>query len=117
MIALYVRVSTEKQEKKYSPTDQRQAGIAFAKQQGKEYEPYGETESGALLLTRSQLGRLLSATEAVNIAGVWVTEKSRLSRSVEDGAYPRKTFLARKVWLFIDRIETDLSNLTSKLPL
>jgi DNA invertase Pin-like site-specific DNA recombinase len=52
MIAVYTRVSTEHQEKKYSPIAQKQAGIVFAKQQGQEYELYEETGSGAEICLR-----------------------------------------------------------------
>jgi DNA invertase Pin-like site-specific DNA recombinase len=115
MIAIYTRVSAEKQEKKYSPAAQRQTAITFAKSQGQEYALYEETGSWVEILMRPQLGRLLSDIETGTVSAIWCIEQSRLSRSVEDGAYLRKVFLAHNVRLNIDGVETDLSNLTSKL--
>jgi DNA invertase Pin-like site-specific DNA recombinase len=55
MIAIYARVSTEKQKDNYSLPVQRAKGIAFAESLGEDYVVYEEVKSGATLIVRTEL--------------------------------------------------------------
>ena len=112
-VAVYVRVSEERQALHNSPTAQREGGKQFAAKQGWQAVVYEEAKSGASLVSRPEFGRLWADIENGLIGAVWAKEPSRISRSVEDSATIRRHFLAHKCRLFIDDVEIDLADLSS----
>ena len=112
-VAIYVRVSEERQTLRNSPTAQREGGKRFAEKQGWREFVYEEAGSGASLVSRPEFARLWKDIERGLIQAVWVKEQSRISRSVEDSAAIRKHFLAHNCRLFVDDVEVDLSDLSS----
>jgi DNA invertase Pin-like site-specific DNA recombinase len=112
-VAVYVRVSEERQTLHNSPIAQREGGKQFAEKQGWQAVVYEEAKSGASLVSRPEFGRLWADIEKGLIGAVWAKEPSRISRSVEDSAAIRRHFLAYKCRLFIDDVEVDLSDLSS----
>jgi DNA invertase Pin-like site-specific DNA recombinase len=117
-LAVYVRVSEERQTLHNSPQAQREGGKRFAERKGESLDltpmlVYEEAGSGASLVARPEFGRLCTDIERGLIGGVWVKEQSRISRSVEDSAAIRKHFLKHGCRLFIDDSEVDLTDLSS----
>ena len=112
-VAIYVRVSQEKQTQKFSPTAQREGGKAFAARMGWTAAIYEEAKSGSSMVSRPEFARLWDDVARGSIRAVWVKEQTRISRSVEDSAAIRKHFLLFKCKLYIDDAEVDLSDLTS----
>ncbi|MBA7695715.1 hypothetical protein ES703_104350 [subsurface metagenome] len=84
-------------------------GVEFAKSLGEDYTIYEEAESGASLIARTELERLLRDIQNDIITKVWAIELTRLSRSVEDFQIIKKIFTGHNIELFINNIKTDLS--------
>lgn len=79
LAAVYVRVSTDKQEK-WSPDAQRRVLLDHCKRQGWEPVLYGETGSGETLEGRPQMMQLLRDARDRKFGVCLVVELSRLSR-------------------------------------
>ncbi len=79
LAAVYVRVSTDKQEK-WSPDAQRRVLLEHCARQGWEPVLYGETGSGETIEGRPQMMQLLQDARARKFAVCLVVELSRLSR-------------------------------------
>jgi|GEM_PF-2377415 len=115
MIGLYLRVSSEKQEKKYSITSQREKGITFANSINENYVIYQEAESAKGMIFREELKRLFSDIESNIIQKVWVVNIDRVARNLEDALFIKKLFLDNKVELYVDGKYYDFSNSIEKL--
>ena len=76
---------------------------------GEDYTIYEEAESGASMIARTELERLLQDIQNGIITKIWAIELTRLSRSVEDFQIIKRTFIKYNVELFISNIKTDLS--------
>ncbi|MDC7246836.1 MAG: recombinase family protein [Sphaerochaetaceae bacterium] len=113
MVGIYVRTSTLKQSKKYSPKVQRDNGIEFAKSKGEDFVIYEESASGGSL-DRQKLRDLFGDIEKGFINKVWVIEQSRISRDMEDSTYISKLFLQHRCELYIDSEFVDLSSSRSR---
>ena len=113
MVGIYVRTSTLKQSKKYSPKVQRDSGIAFANSIGEEFIIYEESASGGSL-ERQKLRDLFGDIEKGFINKVWVIEQSRISRDMEDSTYISKLFLQHRCDLYIDGDLVDLNSSRSR---
>ncbi len=87
MVAIYCRVSTEKQEREgYSLEQQVEAGIEWAKSKSEQYEVYKEQVSGAAdEKDREEWSRLKKDIENKTIDKVWVIKADRFSRDVRIG--------------------------------
>jgi len=109
MLAIYIRVSTEMQSKKYSLEVQEQKGIEFAASIGETYKIYREVESGKYISNREELNELWNDIERGEVQKVWVIEHSRISRDTEDAIKIKKHFLKYNVELYIDGQFVDLN--------
>jgi site-specific DNA recombinase len=114
MIGGYVRVSSLQQKDNYSVETQRDRVIAFAKQQGEQYELYDEAKSGKNL-ERPEFLRLLKDVESKKITKVWVIEASRLTRDVEDAQTIKRILKKYKVELYVNDQHVDLATSESIL--
>jgi len=115
MVGIYARVSTARQEEKYSLPLQVKMGEQFAKSIGEGCVVYKEAESGASLIGRDQLKQLLNDIERKLIDKVWCVELTRISRDLEDSLFIRKFFIDHKCELYENGRKVELSNPESLL--
>jgi len=113
MIAGYFRVSTEKQAERYSLSTQEKLFKTFAGHES--YRTYREAKSGVSVIGRPELQRLLKDIEKGEIQKLWVVELSRLGREVEDLAVIKKLLIKHKVHLYVNSVQTNLSDIDQAL--
>lgn len=89
MVAIYVRVSGQKQKENFSVQSQRRLGTEFAKSLKLDYQLYDEVGSGKSTENRPEFVRLINDIQDGKVSHVWSVEYSRLSRSEEDSIFFR----------------------------
>lgn len=109
MIAIYVRVSTEKQKDNYSIPTQIDLGIKFAESQKEKFKIYQEAGSGTSIIKRIELQRMLADISKGKIHKVWVVKSDRLSRKLGDAEKLRDSFNEQGVKLYINGEILDFS--------
>ena len=108
MLAGYLRVSTEQQERKgYSYEDQRKRFLQFAESQEEPYEIYEDVKSG-FDSSRAGYLRLLADINDGKISSIWVIEFSRTSRDEIDLFLLKRMLIEKNVTLFINGVPTEL---------
>lgn len=117
MVAIYCRVSTDKQEKDgYSLMEQRQRGIQFASSLGEEHEIYSESVSGMKrFLQRAQGKRLLGDIKDGTVNKVWVVNIDRLARKTTVGLEILEFFEEHSVAFYEDGTLVDFQDAENML--
>jgi site-specific DNA recombinase len=103
MLALYIRVSTNKQgQDGLSLDEQTSEGMEFAKNRNEKYKIYTDIKSAKNIADRDDFRLLLSDIEAGLIDSIWCGDIDRLTRSMEDGGKLKK-LLDNKTLKIFDR--------------
>ncbi len=111
MLAIYNRVSTEKQREKYSLPEQEKLGIEFAKKNGWDYKVYQDVMSGAKM-EREDFNELLLDIQDGIIDKLFVTELSRLDRAEEaESFYIKEQLVKNEIELFENGTKFDLDDI------
>jgi DNA invertase Pin-like site-specific DNA recombinase len=110
MIAIYIRVSTKKQENEgYSLEVQESEGKAFAQKQGLESKIYKDVESGAKASRKAYLA-LVNDIEAGLITYLWVKKYDRIARDLIIAETLKKLLKQYKIKLYEGNTYLDLEN-------
>ena len=113
MIAIYCRISQEKEEgKDKSIKEQRLRGIGLAKKLGKEYVVYiDEGISGTYeIKDRPQFSKMLDDVQDGKLSAIYAYDQSRLERSPQVRFAFIQLLKDNNVRLFTDTEEIDLNN-------
>lgn len=113
MLAIYCRISREKEEgKDRSINDQRLSGIELAKELKEEYEVYvDEGISGTnAIIDRPEFSRMLDDITDSKISIVYAYDQSRLERSPETRYIFKKLLKNYKIQLYDEGGVVDLHN-------
>ena len=111
MLAIYCRVSTEKQREKYSLPEQEKLGIEFAVKNGWEYKVYQDVMSGAKI-ERAEFEELLLDIRDGVISKLFITELSRLDRAEEaESYYIKEQLVENKIEIFENGTKFDLNDI------
>ncbi len=111
MLAIYCRVSTEKQREKYSLPEQEKLGKEFAEKNGWDYKIYQDVMSGAKV-ERAEFDELLLDIRDGVIDKLFITELSRLDRAEEaESYYIKEQLVKNKIELYENGIKFDLSDI------
>ncbi len=95
--AIYIRESTEEQDKGFSPQNQERTIREYAKREGIEvYEVYKDLISGTSASKRSDFQRMIEDAKQHNFTHILVYHTSRFARNVKD-ARQHKEFLRVKL--------------------
>lgn len=116
-LAIYIRVSTDKQvESGISLKDQRDRGIECANSLGWDYTVFEDGgKSGTLSYKdRPQFFEMMNMIDERRFAGLWVVDIDRLSRS-DEGQFLITFLKDQEIRVFENGVEKDLTNAESEV--
>jgi site-specific DNA recombinase len=106
-VGIYCRISTNKQIKNTSLSQQKFLGIEYCKRNNYKYEIFEDKESG-FKYDREKFLDLEKKVLSGEIGGIWVYDNDRLSRSIEVGEKISKLITNNGCRLFINFNEVKL---------
>lgn len=114
-IAIYVRVSTDKQKDRYSLPKQEEEGIKYALENNFVPVVFREIASGANTENRPVWLKLQEQLEAGQFKHLWVIDIDRLTRSIKDKEIIKELLKKEKITLHEKNTPIDFSNIDAGL--